>query len=104
MRVQDVREDLYEGKDHGSIWYGNVWANAMVAIGDALQRDVAMSTDCGSGVGFLEEMKSTKWRPRPDQLAESRLEGHAVPGRGNVDSDWEDEEGGRVQLVCCTVM
>jgi hypothetical protein len=52
----------------GASGHGPAWANAMIAIQPALQREVRWPVDCAVEISVAYTMSYTGWKPRADQL------------------------------------
>jgi hypothetical protein len=86
---------LYGGE--GASGHGPAWANSMIAIEPALQREVRWVVDCAVDISVAYTMAITGWQPRPDQLARCGMSPMSARARGwltNSGRRWIQAGGG----------
>lgn len=55
--------------------HGPLWANAMIGLQTALQKEVQWKVFCSIGLSVKDEMRASKWQPSPPQLSKWELSG-----------------------------
>ncbi len=85
----------------GNSGHGPVWANAMIELQAAFQREVAFPVDIGMPQSIELEMRASKWQPRPEQLErwgvpafrlEFFLEAEEMPAGPDREEEGSDNE------------